>query len=74
MLARTVKGKGFAEVEDKNGWPLPADMARRAVAALPRYQVAGEVATRKAYGDTLVAVGVRPHRSRTEGMEAHDGY
>ena len=37
VLARTVKGKGFAEIEDKNGWhgrPLPADMAQRAVAAL----------------------------------------
>ena len=89
VLAQTVKGKGFAEIEDKNGWhgrPLPADMAERAVAALggqrnlrvatvrpphhhtprqgqatavtlPRYQVAGKVATRKAYGDALVALG-----------------
>jgi transketolase len=34
--ARTVKGDGFAEVEDKNGWhgrPLPAEMAEREVAA-----------------------------------------
>lgn len=101
ILARTVKGKGFAEIEDKNGWhgrPQPADMAQRAVAGLdrernlhvtmarpghhaaprrpeaaavtlPRYQVAGKVATRKAYGDALVA-----NCSRTEGMEAHDGY
>ncbi|HEU5393002.1 MAG TPA: transketolase [Streptosporangiaceae bacterium] len=89
VLAKTVKGKGFAEIEDKNGWhgrPLPAGMAERAVAALggqrnlrvttvrpphhdtprrgqatavtlPRYQVAGKVATRKAYGDALVALG-----------------
>jgi transketolase len=37
VLARTIKGKGFAEIEDTNGWhgrPLPADMAQRAVAAL----------------------------------------
>jgi len=37
VLAQTVKGKGFGEVEDKNGWhgrPLPPGMAQRAVAAL----------------------------------------
>jgi transketolase len=92
ILARTVKGKGFAEVEDRNGWhgkPFPADMAdraiaglggvrnlvlrgprpvpvpamdptaapARAVATLPRYVVGDKVATRKAYGDALVALG-----------------
>ena len=34
ILARTHKGRGFSEVEDKPGWhgkPLPADMAERAV-------------------------------------------
>jgi transketolase len=91
VLARTVKGKGFAEVEDKNGWhgrPLPAEMADRAVAALggqrnlrvttaradqhdaprhqatavtlPRYEISSRMATRKAYGDALVALGARP--------------
>jgi transketolase len=37
ILAKTIKGKGVPEVEDKNGWhgkALPADMAERAVAAL----------------------------------------
>jgi transketolase len=37
VLARTVKGKGFAEVEDRPGWhgkPFPADMAERAIAEL----------------------------------------
>ncbi len=37
ILARTVKGKGVAEVEDKEGWHgtvLPRDLAERAVAAL----------------------------------------
>jgi transketolase len=37
ILARTVKGKGVPEIEDKNGWhgtALPADMAERAIAAL----------------------------------------
>jgi transketolase len=37
VLARTVKGKGFAEVENRNGWhgkPFPPDMAGRAIAEL----------------------------------------
>jgi transketolase len=37
ILARTVKGKGFAEVEDRDGWhgkPFPPDMAQRATAGL----------------------------------------
>lgn len=37
LLARTVKGKGVPEIEDKGGWhgtALPADLAERAVAAL----------------------------------------
>ncbi len=37
LLARTIKGKGVPEIEDKEGWhgtALPADMAERAVAAL----------------------------------------
>jgi transketolase len=37
ILAKTIKGKGVPEVEDKNGWhgkALPAEMAERAVAAL----------------------------------------
>jgi transketolase len=93
IVARTVKGKGFSEVEDKEGWhgkPLPEDMAERAIAELggerslraegplperlhsaigrpgkatidlPRYDTADKVATRKAYGDALVALGGRP--------------
>ncbi|WP_254678618.1 transketolase [Arthrobacter sp. 24S4-2] len=37
ILAKTIKGKGVSELEDKNGWhgkALPEDMAERAVAAL----------------------------------------
>jgi transketolase len=37
VLARTVKGKGFSEIENKDGWhgkPLPPDMAERAIAEL----------------------------------------
>ncbi|GAA1266033.1 transketolase [Pseudonocardia aurantiaca] len=95
ILARTIKGYGFSEVEDRDGWhgkPFPPDMAERAIAelggvrnltirgprpyrvpeprpeppapgaALPEYGVGEKVATRKAYGDALVAVGGRDGR------------
>jgi len=97
VLAKTVKGRGFVEVEDSPDWhgkPLPADMADRAIAELggvrnlvlrgplpdpvparqaaagpagadgerPRYAVGDKVATRKAYGDALVALGARDPR------------
>jgi transketolase len=106
ILAKTVKGRGFSEVEDKEGWhgkPFPPDMAQRAIAQLggvrnmtlrgplpepapargeaaredaaspagaaalpaaapPRYAVGEKVATRKAYGDALVALGARDPR------------
>jgi transketolase len=89
IIAHTVKGKGFAEIEDKNGWhgkALPPDMAKRAIKALggerqntvkvqappaaqpasrpeaqplqlPVYHVGSELATRKAYGEALQALG-----------------
>lgn len=89
ILARTVKGHGFSEIEDHEGWhgkPLPKNMATRAIAELggernlrvrgplpeaipdadvetvtpldlPTYAVGDKVATRKAYGDALVALG-----------------
>jgi transketolase len=91
ILARTIKGRGFSEVEDKEGWhgrPLPPEMAERAVielggernllvrgpgpaavaarpsatdaeVKLPAYDLGQKVATRKAYGDALAAIGVR---------------
>src|SRR5580704_12604154 len=37
ILAKTIKGKGFSEVENKDDWhgkPLPPDMAERAIAEL----------------------------------------
>jgi transketolase len=92
ILAKTIKGRGFSEVEDKEGWhgrPFPPEMAERAIAELggirdlivrgprpvpspvpakeagpvdagaaaPSYAVGEKVATRKAYGDALVALG-----------------
>ncbi len=93
ILARTLKGRGVAEIEDKNGWhgkPLPEDAAARAVAELggvsdlrveglrpiawrsavaprpdaplelPVYALGERVATRRAYGEALAALGDRP--------------
>ena len=91
ILARTRKGSGFSEVEDKEDWhgkALPPEMAERAIAELggvrdlrvsglapeggapkrasggkvelPTYELGAKVATRKAYGDALRALGARP--------------
>jgi transketolase len=86
VVARTVKGKGVAAVENENGWhgkplenpdaaihelggersirvevrkPDPVETSRAAAGALelPRYEIGSEVATRKAYGDALAALG-----------------
>ncbi|GIF72794.1 transketolase [Asanoa siamensis] len=90
ILARTLKGRGFSEVENLEGWhgkPLPAEMADRAIRELggesdlvvrgplppdaqpasrpaprnlpdlPRWDVGEKVATRRAYGDALTALG-----------------
>jgi transketolase len=87
IVARTVKGKGVAAVEDKGGFHGKAlDDAEAAIAELggirnlrvevaapagdgrphrfaagtlelPRYGIGEEVATRKAYGDALAALG-----------------
>ena len=40
IVARTIKGKGFSEIENKNGWhgkALPQDMAERAIESLAAY-------------------------------------
>ncbi len=90
IVARTVKGKGVASVEDINGWhgkALKPDQAKGALAELggerniivevnkpeeraqpaptaqaeplqlPTYQEGSQVATRRAYGDALKALG-----------------
>src|SRR5207253_103638 len=90
VIARTIKGKGFSEIENKDGWhgkALPKDMADRAIKELggvrslsvevqvpepgapaiaddgggsvnlPSYKKGDKVATRKAYGDALRALG-----------------
>src|ERR687886_1575461 len=87
VVARTVKGKGAKEVEDKGGWhgkaldhadeiieelggdrnikiqvQKPDTSAARhefetGALELPRYDLGEEVATRKAYGDALAALG-----------------
>jgi transketolase len=95
IIARTIKGRGFPDIENKPGWhgkPLPEDMAKRAIAQLggvrnavvhtarppastptavpapkgttpmPVYRLGDRVATRKAYGDALLALGGRDAR------------
>ncbi|WP_415856507.1 transketolase [Sinomonas sp. G460-2] len=103
IIAKTIKGKGFIEIEDRPDWhgkPLPEDMAERAItelggpreltvrgplpeggpergaeggaehdggdsprrgtarqAELPRYELGAKIATRKAYGEALAALG-----------------
>ena len=87
IVARTIKGKGVKEVEDKLGWHgkaldhpdeaieelggitnITVQVAKpersgrafeieRGEPGLPRYEVGEEVATRKAYGEALAALG-----------------
>src|ERR687888_1890639 len=87
IVARTIKGKGVREVEDKLGWHgkaldhadesieelggirnITVEVAKpersgrtvemqRGAPELPRYDVGEEVATRKAYGEALAALG-----------------
>jgi transketolase len=87
IVAKTIKGKGDPDVEDRNGFHgkaldhsdeviatlggvrnLKIDVAKPDTGAsrhefpggaleLPRYELGTEVATRKAYGDALVALG-----------------
>jgi transketolase len=97
IVARTLKGKGVAAVENKNGFHGKAlDDPEAAVAELggvtnivievakpeavaperpaggtlelPRYELGSEVATRKAYGDALTALGAaRPEVVALDG-------
>src|SRR5712691_11021458 len=92
IIAKTIKGKGFSEIENKDGWhgkALPPDMAERAIkelggirhlkvktakpeasvpalkhtdapVTLPTYKKEDKVATRKAYGDALLALAAIP--------------
>jgi transketolase len=87
IVAKTIKGKGDPDVEDKNGFHgkaldnsdeviatlggvrnIKIDVAKPETGAskhefpsapleLPRYEVGEKVATRKAYGDALAALG-----------------
>ncbi|MBA2361276.1 MAG: transketolase [Actinobacteria bacterium] len=85
IVAKTIKGKGYSEIEDKGGWHgkavvaeaveelggvrnIRVDVAKPAAGEphtfdpagtpeWPRYELGSEVATRKAYGDALAALG-----------------
>jgi transketolase len=107
ILARTLKGRGASEVEDREDWhgkPLPPDMAERAIVELggerhlvvrgpapaegqPRRRVNGQaevklpaydrgqkVATRKAYGEALAALGARPDIVAMDGEVSNSTY
>jgi transketolase len=106
ILARTRKGRGFEEVEDREGWhgkPFPADMAERAIIelggernllvrgpvpaqathaapsrdadiTLPAYSVGDKVATRKAYGQALAALGARRDVVAMDGEVSNSTY
>ena len=98
IIARTIKGKGFSEIEDREGWhgtALPPAMAERAIVelggerdivvvgpvpedvapkvrdigevTLPRYEPGAKVATRKAFGEALAAIGARPEIITLDG-------
>ena len=104
IIAKTVKGKGFSEIENKDGWhgkALPPDMAERAIkelggirnlkvktaraergtpallrkdgsgsrppVTLPTYKKEDKVATRKAYGDALLALAAMPEVVAMDG-------
>jgi transketolase len=105
IIAKTIKGKGFSEIENKDGWhgkALPPDMAERAikelggvkglkvktakpeasraikrpeaVVTLPTYTMEDKVATRKAYGDALVALGAMPDVVAMDGEVSNSTY
>jgi transketolase len=107
VIAKTVKGKGVAEIENKDGWhgkALPEDMAERAIRELggehdlrvevrqpdpgtpairhdagpapqlPVYDKGEKVATRKAYGDALRAIGARPDVVALDGEVSNSTY
>ena len=110
ILARTIKGRGFSEVEDREGWhgkPFPPEMAERAIielggerslivrgpkpdhaaapaaeaaaagasaVQLPDYTVGDKVATRKAYGQALAALGARPDVVAMDGEVSNSTY
>src|SRR5437773_6504362 len=99
IIAKTIKGKGFSEIENKDGWhgkALPPDMAERAIKelggirnlkvktqkpehgpapkkpaaaepVLPTYKKEDRVATRKAYGDSLLALASIPEVVAMDG-------
>jgi transketolase len=107
VIAKTIKGKGVPEIENKEDWhgkALPPEMAERAIAALggehnllidvqspepgapaidlgasadvqlPTYNKGDKVATRKAYGDALKAIGTRPGVVALDGEVSNSTY
>jgi transketolase len=76
ILAKTIKGRGFSEVENKNGWhgkALPPEMAERAIAELGgiRNLVARrplpEAAARGPVPDKPTTISLEPGRTAPSG-------
>ncbi len=70
ILARTRKGRGFSEVEDKEGWhgkPLPPEMAERAI-----IELGGERHLLVRGPKPVAFPGGRPLGGATEGGRAAD--
>jgi transketolase len=104
VVARTLKGRGVAAVQDRNGFhgkalddpeaaiaelggerSIRIEVAKPSVSAaprepagtleLPRYELGSEVATRKAYGDALAALGTaRPDVVALDGEVSNSTY
>ncbi|MBT8161345.1 MULTISPECIES: transketolase [Arthrobacter] len=63
ILAKTIKGKGVPEVEDRNGWhgkALPADMAEKAIAALGGPTNLRVSCPKPVSGEAAIAQGTHP--------------
>jgi transketolase len=106
IIARTVKGKGFKELENKEDWhgkALPPELAEKAIeelggvrhlrvdtlrpepgepagrdggaaVKLPTYSKGEKIATRKAYGQALKAIGVQQDIVAMDGEVSNSTY
>jgi transketolase len=106
VIARTIKGRGFSEIENQENWhgkaldeeqceravaelggirnltvagPRPPDAAERpkvsgAGIELPTFERGEKVATRKAFGEALTALGARPDVVVLDGEVGNSTY
>ncbi len=106
VIARTIKGRGYSEIENRENWhgkaldeeaceravaelggirnltvagPNPPDVAERPKASgaaieLPTFEKGEKVATRKAFGEALTALGARPDVVVLDGEVGNSTY